>query len=148
MMNTSEKRETKPREGMNATLSKAISSSPEWADGSMQFLKSQQKSIDSFLAATTDSVRLVRASKVSRQVLAHYNMAELEDLRAEIQASELLRVIPYSQQTDHSAHTLYLYLLGLHLFFESQALRKEIAKFLKEKDETPELVEHFLYLWV
>ncbi|MGH9931311.1 MAG: hypothetical protein ACREA9_19055 [Pyrinomonadaceae bacterium] len=75
-------------------------------------------------------------------------MAELEDLRATVQASELLRVIPYPRQTDHSAHTLYLFLLGVYLFFVCAPLRAGIAKFLKEKDNSQKLVDRFLFQWV
>jgi hypothetical protein len=142
------------RAGINAELFKVISSPPEWGmktdgdDRSPYFLTDHRSLIESFLDATTDSVRLVRASKASRKVLAKYQLDELEDLRSSVQASELLRVIPYSRQTDHSAHTLYLYLLGIYLFFACAPLRAGIAKFLNEKDKSPELVARFLFQWV
>jgi hypothetical protein len=145
------------RSGINAELSKLLSSPPPWATtteegvASPYFLKSDSHKdlIESFLSATTDSVRLVRASKASSEILEEYDMAELEDLRATVQASELLRVIPYPRQTDHSAHTLYLFLLGVYLFFACKPLRVGIAKFLKEKDsDSSKLVDNFLFQWV
>jgi hypothetical protein len=106
-----------------------------------------QSLLESFLDATTDSVRLVRASKASREILHEYDMDEMEDLRSAVQASELLRVIPYPRQTDHSAHTLYLYLLGIYLFFACAPLRARIAEFLNEEDKSPTLVARFLFQW-
>ena len=121
------------RSGINSELQKVISA-PDWvsklpdvAGEHPHFLPKYRESIEAFLGATTDSVRLVRASQVSRHILSEYDMAELEDLRSTVQASELLRVIPYARQTDHSAHTLYLYLLGIYLFFSCKTLRSGIA---------------------
>lgn len=139
------------RSGINSSLFRAISQPPDWVskmDQDEYFLKNHENVIEDFLSATTDSVRLVRASKASRDILEQYDMAELEDLRARIQASELLRVIPYSRQTDHSAHTLYLYLLGIYLFFACKPIREGIARFFNKKDESPELLSKFLFQWV
>ncbi|MFH1924738.1 MAG: hypothetical protein ABIP48_33215, partial [Planctomycetota bacterium] len=105
-------------------------------------------SISSFLGATTDSLRLAHASAVSRQVLGMYEMEELEDLRQQVQLSELLRVIPYGRQTDHSAHTLYVYLLGVYLFLWCRTIRESIATHLGEKPDSKDLVERFLFRWV
>jgi hypothetical protein len=143
-----------PREGINTELFKIISSPPEWVrecgedSSSPYFLTKHWNLIESFLNATTDSVRLVRASRASREILDEFDMGELEELRSTVQASELLRVIPYPRQTDHSAHTLYLYLLGIYLFFACQPLRVQIARFLKKKDKSAELVGQFLFQWV
>jgi hypothetical protein len=142
------------RSGINSELFKIVSCPPEWVtklnegESSPYFLTNHQGLIKEFLSATTDSVRLVLASRASRQILNHYQMGELEQLRATVQASELLRAIPYPRQTDHSAHTLYLFLLGIYLFFACEPLRKEIASFLDEKDETEELLDRFLFQWV
>jgi len=146
----------KTRQGINAVLFRVVSSPPEWItklneEGpTAYFLTSSDfpDLIQSFLSATTDSVRLVRASRASRKILQEYDMEELEDLRASVQASELLRVIPYAKQTDHSAHTLYLFLLGIYLFFASAPLRAGLAKFFHKKDNSAELVETFLFQWV
>lgn len=143
-----------PRQGINSSLMRTVSDPPEWVvalgDGDSQpyFLKNLEDEIEKFLTAATDSVRLVRASTASREILEEYDMAELEDLRARIQASELLRVIPYSRQTDHSAHTLYLYLLGIYLFFSCAPIRTGIATFLGEKDKSAGLLTRFLFQWV
>jgi hypothetical protein len=142
------------RNGINAELFKIISSPPEWVkepdeDGSsLYFLMDHEDLIEQFLDATTDAVRLVRASRASSAILDEFDLSELEELRSTIQASELLRIIPYPRQTDHSAHTLYLYLLGIYLFFACEPLRVGIAKFLKKKDKSPKLLEQFLFQWL
>ena len=154
-MSTDEKK-VKPRQGINASLFEIISSPPEWVtklneDGKSPYFltgSDHPKLIELFLSANTDSVRLVRASNASRRILEEYDMGELEDLRASVQASELLRVIPYAKQTDHSAHTLYLFLLGIYLFFACAPLRAGLAKFFGKRDNSAELVDSFLFQWV
>ena len=100
-----------------------------------------------FLEATTDAVRLVHASVVSRAILSQYDLAELEDLRRELQFGELSRTIPYQQQTDHSAHTLYLYLLGKFLYFNSPRIEKAVEAFLAE-EKANRRTQRFLFRWV
>ena len=139
--------------GINDELFRIVSSPPEWAntldaDGDpVYFLPKYKDAIESFLSATTDSVRLIRASKASSAILGEFDMEELEQLRATVQASELLRVIPYSRQTDHSAHTLYLFLLGIYLFFACAPLHAGIATFLKETKDPARLISRFLFQW-
>jgi hypothetical protein len=143
---------TRPK--INEELFKAISSPPEWAtslgkEGSPAYFPAKHVGVlEQFLSATTDSVRLVRASQASRSILEEFDMEELEELRAEVQASELMRVIPYGRQTDHSAHTLYLYLLGLYLFFACKPLRTKLATFLGEPDQSEKFVQKFLFQWM
>src|SRR5262249_5343522 len=108
----------------------------------------QTDDIEQFMNSTTDSVRLVRASQASRKILQVYDLEELEELRSTVQLSELLRIIPYARQTDHSAHTLYVYLLGIYLFFACSPLRKGIATFLKEQDNSRPLLIRFFFQWV
>lgn len=144
------------RTGINAALLRVITSPPEWVKNlplddegeSLYFLPKYQGILESFLDATTDSARLVRASLASRSILAEYDLGELEDLRSTVQASELLRVISYARQTDHSAHTLYLYLLGIYLFFSSTKLRTGIASHLGEHDQSSGLLSRFLFQWL
>lgn len=143
-----------PRSGINEALYQIVADPPEWVmelnQGKQEpyFLTKHVALIEGFLSATTDSVRLVHASRVSSEILKEYDMAELEELRATIQTSELLRVIPYAKQTDHSAHTLYLYLLGVYLFFAYKPIREGFARFLGVRDDSRELVERFLFRWV
>jgi hypothetical protein len=129
---------------------------PEWVitlpkDGEglpPYFLVEHADAIRDFMNSTTDSVRLVRASEVSRLILAKYELQELEELRSAVQVSELLRIIPYGRQTDHSAHTLYVYLLGIYMFLACLPVRQGIAKALREDDNSSQLVKRFLFQWV
>ena len=73
------------RNGINAELLKIISSPPEWVkepdeDGSsLYFLMDHEGLIEQFLDATTDAVRLVRASRASSAILNEFDLSELED---------------------------------------------------------------------
>jgi len=144
------------REGINKRIfDSAVFAPPDWAadfgvnaEGkTINFLPAQKAVIDAFLSATTDSVRLVAASAASRAILAQCDMEELEELREHIQLSELLRAIPYGRQTDHSAHTLYLFLLGMYFFFHSPRIRKAFAKTIGKKGDAPETLDRFNLQW-
>jgi hypothetical protein len=99
------------REGINSELLKIVSSPPAWVTAlpvdeeglPRYFVREHQAAVKSFLNATTDSVRLVRASYASRRLLAKYDLAELEDLRATVQVSELLREV--SDESQGSSET-------------------------------------------
>lgn len=143
------------RSGINSELFRIVSEPPDWVTKSDEdspspyFLTKHLDILKSFLDATTDSIRLVRASEASYAILEESDMADLEDLRATVQASEMLRVIPYPRQTDHSAHTLYLYLLGIYLYFACKPLRVEIEDFLRDRKrrDPVELLKRFLFQW-
>lgn len=142
------------RKEINETLYELVCGTPPaWTAGlkdddkSAYFLTEHAEDIRAFLSATTDSVRLVAASKASRALLARHDLAELEDLRATVQLTELMRRIPYGRQTDHSAHTLYLYLIGVALFLHNDTLRSAFATWLKCPDKSADLVVRFLLQW-
>lgn len=112
------------RSGINASLFQALSDSPaSWvkkaAPASLDRFKDPRPYFLShaeilplmrdFLNSTTDSIRLFSASRLCRAILDIFDLDEIEDLRLQVQLSELLRVIPYGRQTDHTAHTLYVY---------------------------------------
>jgi hypothetical protein len=148
------------RTGINEELLRVVSDPPEWIKGLKEidkitreeepsyYIIEHQAAIEAFLNATTDSIRLVRASRASEKLLQYHELDELEVLRSKLQASELLRVIPYGRQQDHSAHTLYLYLTGIYLFLAVKPLRKAMAAYYEEDEASPTFVSRFLFQWL
>lgn len=148
------------RPGINSELFRGlVEDVPAWAvnlpawphgpDGSY-FLKNGAAELGAFLSATTDSVRLARAARVARLILKNHDMEEWQDLRDRLQLAELLHVIPYKKQTDHSAHTLYNYLLGLYIYLHVPSYR---ASFVASLDRSPaehsaEALNRFLIQWI
>jgi len=72
-----------------------------------------------FLLATNDEVRLFHASEYSKQILHTFDMKEADFFRLGVLRKEITANISYDKQRDHSAHTLYNYLLGCYLYENS-----------------------------
>lgn len=69
-----------------------------------------------FLGARSDLRRLLRAQDVAKLVLRADDFADIMDVRKIVAEQEQGRLISYSRQKDHTAHTVYLYLLGIWMF--------------------------------
>jgi hypothetical protein len=102
--------------------------------------------LELFLNSTTDAQRLVAAERTSRIILERNDLDDLGELREEVRTLELMRKISYPNQTDHSAHSLYVYILGLWLLGNSTKLCKIVADFF------PGIIKQwnddFLFPWV
>jgi hypothetical protein len=81
-----------------------------------------------FLTATMDEVRLATSSRVALDILNTIGISDAAHFREAVLRRELSGNIAYSRQRDHSAHTLYNYLLGWYFFTHSPPLRKALTK--------------------
>lgn len=86
-----------------------------------------------FLGATMDDVRLHWADEYSQLVLRHRDLDDASHFRHAVMRREIVADIAYEQQRDHSAHTLYNYLLGWYFFEHSPALRSAFATQLRRR---------------
>ena len=77
-----------------------------------------------FFTTTDDFNRILEAHDLAKIVLRQYNMEYLVPLRDLVTQMELQRVPVYDKQTDHTIHTIYLYLLGIWFFDNSAEFRK------------------------
>ena len=84
--------------------------------------------LERFLSATMDEVRTSTSNKVVRSVLHIIEMSDFGLFRKSVLRRELSGVIAYPRQRDHSAHTLYNYLLGWYFFRHANALQDPINK--------------------
>jgi hypothetical protein len=71
---------------------------------------------EDFLSATSDARRLVAAEKLSEIILKRNDLEDMLAVRKEVRTLELMRSISYPHQTDHSAHSVYVYFLGIWLY--------------------------------
>jgi hypothetical protein len=72
--------------------------------------------LESCFRARTDIRRLIYAQEVAEIILGTHDMQELTQVRKIVAELELRRIIEYKNHRDHTAHTLYLFLLGIWLY--------------------------------
>jgi len=102
--------------------------------------------LELFLNSTTDAQRLVTAEETSRIVLERNDLDDLAELRQEVRTLELMRKIAYFFQTDHSAHSLYVYILGIWLLGNSIELDNIVSGFFPGVQK--QRMREILFPWV
>jgi len=104
------------RHGINRTLLRWLEQDPIGqalvAEFDSNFLALAKK----FFNATSDAERLVAAELLAKIILIRNDMQDMAILRREVRTLELMRAISYPRQTDHSAHTVYVFFLGIWLY--------------------------------
>lgn len=103
-----------------------------------------------FLEARTDARRLIYSQKVAETLLKTHYLQEMTKLRRKVADFELQRIMEYKKQRDHTAHTLYLFLLGIWLYDSVPIVRDsynantiEILPWSRRKPEAK-----FLFQWL
>lgn len=69
-----------------------------------------------FFQTRTDIRRLTAAQEVAKEILLMHDHEDMVMIRDIVAKQELRRQIKYGKQQDHTAHTVYLYLLGVWLY--------------------------------
>jgi hypothetical protein len=103
--------------------------------------------IAELFSARSDIRRLRCAQKVAKTVLLVYDFNDIMLVRDIVAQQELRRLILYSKQKDHTAHTVYLFLLGIWFFDHVSAIRSAVTKhggFSKTEDAC----KWFIYQWL
>lgn len=83
--------------------------------------------ITRLLQARTDVTRLLCAERVARLVLIRNDLTELTQVRSALARQELRGLISYPKQRDHTAHTVFLYLLGVWFYDNVPRIRSAIT---------------------
>jgi hypothetical protein len=92
-----------------------------------------RETLKKFLSATMDEVRLQRASQLARETLQLSAFDEVIPFREAVLRREAGADISYDKQRDHSAHTLYNWLLGWLFYEHSQLLRDAMSEATKSR---------------
>jgi hypothetical protein len=101
--------------------------------------------LESFFQARTDVRRLIYAQEAAEIILETHDMQELSTVRKILAELELSRIIKYKKQRDHTAHTLYLFLLGLWLYDSVGEIRESFASRISHLDPSgPNLAEWYI----
>ena len=109
--------------------------------------KDLPEAVAELFAARTDVRRLERAQRVARKILHVNDFADIMELRDIVAQQELRRLIDYAKQKDHTAHTTYLYLLGIWFFDHVTDVHDAIVKASGATTEES-ACQWFLFQWL
>lgn len=120
-----------------------------YGHGAAEYLRGQipgfVHKLRSFMRARTDIRRLQEGEKVAQLILATMYFRNIMELRSQVATYELMHMIRYKNQHDHTAHTLYLFLLGVWIYDSLPNVKEAINTSI---DEVPRLkVKRFLFQW-
>jgi len=120
-----------------------------YGHGAAEYLRGQipgfVHKLRSFMKARTDIRRLQEGEKVAQLILATMYFRNIMELRSQVATYELMHMIRYKNQYDHTAHTLYLFLLGVWIYDSLPNVKAAINNSI---DEVPRLkVKRFLFQW-
>jgi len=87
-----------------------------------------QRTLDEFLLSTMDEIRLRHAGMACREALRRFDSEDADYFRMAVLRREISRDIAYQKQRDHTAHTVYNWLLGWYLVTHSQSLKTALEK--------------------
>ena len=103
--------------------------------------------IAGLFGARSDIRRLDRAQLVARTILRINDFSDMMELRDIVARQELQRLINYSKQKDHTAHTVYLYLLGIWFFDNVSDIHSAVVTQSGAQTEE-DACDWFLYQWL
>lgn len=99
--------------------------------------------IEDFFTTRSDIERIQKAEQLSERILSLTDFTDFVQLRSEVATIEIKRLINYKKQSDHTAHTVYLFLLGIWVYDHIIELRQRIDSFIESK--VP--MKMFIFQW-
>ncbi|AIQ72999.1 hypothetical protein [Paenibacillus odorifer] len=99
--------------------------------------------LTTFFSSRSDIERLQRAEFLCELILDLTDFSDIIPIRAEVATLEVKRLISYKKQSDHTAHTLYLFLLGIWAYDNISELKQAINKSI----DSNKPVKMFIFQW-
>jgi len=96
-----------------------------------------------FFATRSDIERLQHAEFLSERILSLTDFADMIPLRSTVATLEIKHLIRYKKQTDHTAHTVYLFLLGIWIYDHITGIREVIDKSIDSRKP----LKLFIFQW-
>ncbi len=118
--------------GINETLFSHISTGAGAAWILRQRCPDLVDSVRRFFETRTDLSRSEDAEQVAKLILAIHGLDEFAALRRIVAKQELMRHIQCEKQTDHTAHTVYLYLLGVWFYDNLPTIKNAVDDYLND----------------
>jgi hypothetical protein len=120
--------------GINSTLLHHLATGA----GAASLLRSRKRNlvdlVKKFFESRTDIRRLTTAQDVANEILSINDLTDMMAIRDIVAKQELRRQINYIKQQDHTAHTVYLYFLGLWFYDNLPQLSSAIGERSKIQD--------------
>ena len=134
--------------GINDILLQHFAISEESAAGFLRYkIPSFPEKLSSFLHSRTDLGRLLAAEMVVGPILELNDLEEMSGIRSIVARQEMKHRIRYIKQQDHTAHTLYVYLLGLWLFDNVPQAKRSVIKKISKGWQAEDYLKTFLLQW-
>ncbi|WP_150266137.1 hypothetical protein [Paenibacillus tepidiphilus] len=96
-----------------------------------------------FFNCRSDIQRIQKAETLAEQILKLTDFGEFVSIRSAVATIEIRRRISYKKQSDHTAHTLYLFLLGIWVYDNLPTIKDKIDQFICSKNP----MHMFLLQW-
>lgn len=120
-----------------------------YGHGAAEYLRGQipgfVHKLRSFMRARTDIRRLQEGEKVAQLILATMYFRNIMELRSQVATYELMHMIRYKNQYDHTAHTLYLFLFGVWIYDSLPNVKQAIDNSINADIHLK--VKRFLFQW-
>lgn len=96
-----------------------------------------------FFDSRSDIERLQRAEFLSERILSLTDFADMIPLRSAVATLEVKRLIGYKKQADHTAHTVYLFLLGIWVYDHITGIREAVDRSI----DSSKPLKMFVFQW-
>ena len=110
------------------------------------FPRDQLPLMQKFLFSTNDESRLKYALEVSRIILKITDFDDAQYFRESLLRREITGKIRYTNQRDHTSHTLYNYLLGIYIHDKSKYFKDSFNNYIKVKHGS-NIGSQFISIW-
>lgn len=81
-----------------------------------------------FLYSAMDEARMISQSRFSRSELHNTGTDDWEYFRESIVKREINNIISYEKQRDHASHTVYNFLIGKYIYYNSQLVQNVLTE--------------------
>ncbi|ANF94808.1 hypothetical protein [Paenibacillus bovis] len=99
--------------------------------------------LEEFFETRSDIKRIQLSENICERILNLTDFSDIIPIRSEVATLEIKRRIDYKKQSDHTAHTLYLFLLGIWVYDNIPQLREKIDKSI----DSQKPIKMFLFQW-
>jgi hypothetical protein len=102
------------------------------------------QNIHTLFNARSDVQRLQIAEEISEDILETSDFADMKYIRDAVATLEIKRLIKYPNQTDHTIHTVYLFLLGIWIYDNVG----EVKTTINNNIHSSKKIKMFVFQWI
>jgi hypothetical protein len=132
------------KQNINKVLLNHFSSGGSAATYLRMLIPDITEQMDALFLTRSDIERVKLAEKLAEKILSITEFSDLVPLRSVVATLEIKRLINYDKQTDHTVHTVYLFLLGIWVYDNIVVLRNEINSSIDSSNP----IKMFIFQWI